>query len=407
MRWNILMVAFEAGRWGPSRLVQQLAAGGFDVSVLCRGDNALNQSSHISKHHALRGVKSSRSFRARLRAVLSERMPDLVVPCDERAVAALHAVVKQQRAGARIISDKAYKMLVRSLAEPGRLDAVLMKDQTLALARELGIATPQTVAISNADQAATEADELGFPVFVKSAFSWAGLGTIWCNSTQEVSEAFNALIAGSNSSPFKKLMRKLLAREWYPSKPVIELQKAAAGKPAMYCAVALDGKLLAGFSGITQKNIGRSGPSTVVWIGYNKAFEDAARSLIAATCTSGFVGFDFMWDEVHQSAVLLECNPRPIQICHLGETIGVNLCSALANALEGKASARAALPQEAVVRLFPQDCSRDEGSELAQAAALDVPRQDPKLLQFMLQEGKRHGCSFDKLKLALAMQRRN
>jgi len=403
MSFTILMIAFEAGRWGPPRLVQQLSESQFKVCALCPSDNALVHTSRLDKHFALKNVQSSRYFRRRLRQVLREITPSLVIPCDERTVAALHAIVKEQRAGSRILPQPAFETLVRSLAHPDWLDSVLLKNHTLALARELDLPVPQSVVVSNVEQAVERASKMGFPVYVKSSFSWAGLGTIACDNSAAVAKAFADLNSGRRTSPLKMVVRRLMARDWYPACPVIEVQKSAPGKPAMYCAVALGGKLLAGFSAMAEQTMGSSGPSTIVRISKNQVFEDAARKMIEATGLSGFVGFDFMWDETHKQAALIECNPRPIQVCHLGEKIGSNLCAALAMALKGQIPAEPFPEIELVVPLFPQEWLRNEEAALARGRELDLPRGDSKLLQFMLHEAQRQGRSTDRLKLALSV----
>ena len=55
-----------------------------------------------------------------------------------------------------------------------------------------------------------------------------------------------------------------MGRNWYPVTSTIDVQKAIAGQPAMFAAVALSGTMLAGFAGIAQRKVTPHGPSSIV-----------------------------------------------------------------------------------------------------------------------------------------------
>ena len=99
---------------------------------------------------------------------------------------------------------------------------------------------------------------------------------------------------------------------------------------------------------------------------------------------TGFLGFDFMIEDATGDAYLIECNPRPIQVCHLGSRIGADLCGALAARLR-----QAAPPSQTAIRaeeiaLFPQEWQRDAGSLADTDRYLDVPWEDQPLLRAMV-----------------------
>jgi predicted ATP-grasp superfamily ATP-dependent carboligase len=101
--------------------------------------------------------------------------------------------------------------------------------------------------------------------------------------------------------------------------------------------------MLAGFAGIPLETASAQGPSTVVRLGAHAAMAAASERMIAALGASGFIGFDFMLENRTGAALLLECNPRPIQVCHLGGQIGADLMVPLAEALAGKPASEAAI----------------------------------------------------------------
>ena len=170
----------------------------------------------------------------------------------------------------------------------------------------------------------------------------------------------------------------------------------------MFNALAWKGSYLGGFFASREETIGSNGPSTIVKIGSNKQCEASARKMVAALGFSGFCAFDFMWEEKTNSAILLECNPRPNQVNHLGPMIGVDLCAALASKFLGKSVMESAAVKTAVVPLFPQEWLRNEKSALTKRQDLDIPQGDSKLLDFMLSEGARIGLSVKKLNLVFA-----
>lgn len=118
-----------------------------------------------------------------------------------------------------------------------------------------------------------------------------------------------------------------------------------------------------------------------------------AEAMIAAMGASGFLAFDFMRCESTGKMFLLECNPRPNQISHLGSKVGADLCQALADSMSGAAIVANKSPGQSTVPLFPQAWMRDENSARTMAQTLDVPGNDRSLFQFMLHRGENRGCT--------------
>ena len=397
---KVLMIAFETGRWGPARLIAPMTEAGFEIAVLCPAENIICKSSHVKRFFELRELKSWRRFAKKLIAALNEWQPTFILPCDEQVIAAIHFIIRRKLAGIEIITDQHLQVLLDSIGKPEKLDAMIFKSDTHDLAIELQVKVPQSGRVNSAIKAVEIAEEIGFPVFVKKSFSWASRGTIKCQNASEVSQAYKDL--NPKTSPFKRIARHLLCRDWYPTNSATEVQKAILGVSAMFNVVAWRGQNLGGFFGSREQTIGGNGPSTIVRLGPNAICEDSARKLVAAMGTSGFWAFDFMWDQSTNSATLLECNPRPNQVSHLGPNIGVDLCVALKKACAGEDVQSVPVTQSALVPLFPQEWLRDEHSALTQRHNLDIPKYDPKLLEFMLKEGQNKGLSVERLNLNFA-----
>ncbi len=381
---NILIVAIESGRWGPARLPRELARAGLSVAALCPAGNPLAASGSIAHHFDLPAGRSARRLAAALAEAIDAWRPRLIVPADEQVVALLHALVRRGPVTGGL-GKAALALVTRSLGNPARFDAMLFKGETLALAQLVGLRAPRTGTVHSVPQAAEVAARIGYPVYAKAGFGWAGQGVTRCADARSLEATIAATLPATRGrlAPMKSLVRRCLSRDWFPVGIPFDVQQAIDGHPAMYCAVAMEGRMLAGFAGFNRTGHG-TGPSTHVSIGAHAEMERAARVMIAALGATGFIGFDFMIEHATGDAYLLECNPRPIQIGHLGRRIGVDLAAALAAALAGDLPAE---PQsasgEADIALFPQSWLQDPES-LAGNADADVPWDDPGLMRCMV-----------------------
>ncbi|RTL73189.1 MAG: hypothetical protein EKK41_01135 [Hyphomicrobiales bacterium] len=368
----------EEGRWGPARLPGALARAGLSIAALCPDRNALAASDHVARRFRLPPTRASRHlFRALGEAIESCR-PRLLIPADEQVVALLHAFVRRRLK--RGDADAALDTVVRSLGRPEMLDAMLHKSATLDLARRLGVRVPEGVTVSCAADAVRVAERIGYPVYVKTSFSWAGQGVTLCQDAAALATALgqprNVWSAG------KAVLRSWLGRDWYPSAPAVDVQKAIAGRPAMYCALAWQGEMLAGFAGLPTATASPTGPSTCVRLCENPAMAAASARMIEAFGATGFLGFDFMIEDGTEQAYLLECNPRPIQVCHLGPLVHCDLAQRLATEFAAGQLVRErwSARGDIEVMLMPGSL-RVDGADAGHRHR-DIPWDDPGLLRF-------------------------
>lgn len=387
---NILIIAMEAGRWGPVRLAKPLGEAGFQVASLCSDDNPLARTRFVDRRFTLAGGRSSRRLEADLARAMRDWRPRLVIPADEQVVAWLHALVRngqgRRRSKGGGLDAEMLATVQASLGRPDQLDAMLFKTETLRLARHLGVRTPAGVTLRPGCDAMGVAESIGFPLYVKNSFSWAGQGLRYCADRSAAAIALSAIDTDRQAQKrsSRALVKRLIDRDWYPTDAAIDLQRAIEGTPAMYCAVALGGKSLAGFAGFARHTLSANGPSTVVRIQGHPAMAAASEALIAAMGASGFIGFDFMIQAGTGDAYLLECNPRPIQVGHLGPYVGVDLCASLAAGLRGEEQSAAGAAGRADIALFPQEWLRDPAGVAGLEMPLDAPWDDPDLLRAMM-----------------------
>jgi hypothetical protein len=150
----------------------------------------------------------------------------------------------------------------------------------------------------------------------------------------------------------------------------------------MRAVIAWRGQVLSGLSGIKRETHPfPTSPSSVVEFIDHEEMRNAAQTLVAALGFSGFASLDFQLD-ADGKAHLIEFNPRPTPICHLGEVLGRDLCKCLADALRGQAVPDVeAMNLPRTVALFPQEWARDAESPYLASAYHDVPWDDPELFE--------------------------
>lgn len=379
---HILLIGLEPGRWGTARLILPLREAGFRVVTLSPHGNALAHSSHAACAEILRPSRSIARLERQIAAIMARHAPALVIPADEMTIACLHAMLRRAAAGRSPLGAAAHAVLARSMGPAAMFDAKLMKSETQRLARALGLRVPAGATVRGMEEALARGAEIGFPLYAKSSFSWAGQGVTFCADAAALRAA---LSRAAPRNPLRAMLKRALRRDWYPTgRGTMDVQQAIAGAPAMYCAVCLDGEILGGFGGIAERTLSATGPSSIVALGPHAAMRAAAATMIRALGASGFIGFDFMLARETGQEYLLECNARPIQIGHLARRLGTDLCAALLSGLRGAPASPGAATVSETIALFPQEFQRNGTAPGDSPCFVDVPWRDPGLLAFML-----------------------
>jgi hypothetical protein len=159
------------------------------------------------------------------------------------------------------------------------------------------------------------------------------------------------------------------------------VQRFIQGRPAFHAVVAWQGQRLGGITAVVEvAHPPVTGPSCVVRLAELPEVSEGCAKLIRATGLTGFAGFDFMIEEGTGHAYILECNPRPTPVSHLGGLVGADLGVLFRDALQGRPVAEAARCTEQLLAFFPQELLRDPHSSYLGRAHLDYPRNDPALV---------------------------
>ena len=378
---RILLFTIQTSHPGSCRLPKYLKAAGFHVGVLGLPRSLILASSHADARYTLMARRFEPMIRASVERAFRSFRPDIVVPCDERAVSVVGSWLGPH---APALSADLMQCLRRSLGSIETFTQRYSKLATLAMAREAGVDCPRDRVVDSLETCEAAAAAFGYPVVLKISHGAGGAGVVLCRDAAALRTTWAEF--SSRYTRSKSLRRRLLRRSWFGEGHSFLVQEYVAGSPAMSCASALEGRALSVVSGMVSATTGRMGPASVTTVCRHPQIEDATARMVARMKASGFLSFDFVVAE-NGAVKLLECNPRPTQILHLAPLIGVDPARALKAALAGGEWTPPAADSSVEVAFFPQEWKRDSASAALTTVHHDVPWDDPKLLRAIL--GKR------------------
>ena len=378
--------------------------------MLAPAGSVTRSSRHVVKQFAMPPVRSGVPILLALISAMKRFRPELVIPGDDPAVRYLQRVV--ETAPTRrwpTLPPPALAVLERSLGERASYTMLTSKSRTTKLARDLGVLVPSETPIRSFEEALACVPEYGYPIVVKRDFSYGGIGVAILNNDEELREAVEEFLRGPSARRrvtmlARQMMLDDLAESWHPDGVSVCVQKYVKGSPMNYCGVAVQGRLLAGFSvRAEQTDPPEMGASTVLRFVKHAALDAAAAALAPALGFTGFFGLDFV-EDASGTPHFLEINPRPTPATYLGARVDVDLCKALAAGLQQRAyrpcDAAANGRAGSVVALFPQEWIREPTAEILQTTAHDIPWDDPALVMAYVREAGR--MMADKAKEAAA-----
>jgi hypothetical protein len=375
-----ILIFLLSGRWmGISRLPRALVDAGFRVSTMSRPGSYLSLTRHAQKHILIPRCADLVDFFVRTTDALK---PDLIIPGCEAAVLFLQGFEAACRARGAAGGKPLDAMLAalrdlacRSLGDPAGYAATANKNALLQKMRELGIDSPDYAEVNTAQDAVRFADIHGYPMVLKSEYGSGGRGVRICSAPAEIEAGLRDLAAmpGPLPGPTRSHTR-------------IVAQQFIRGMPAMQAVCAMNGKMLEQMQVLKQEcHPGPTGPSSVVRFIEHESMDVAARRLVAALGFSGFAGIDFMVEEDSQRPWLIEFNPRPCPISHLGSHVGRDLARALWCEMTNNAYTREVVGNPpSSIALFPQEWQRDPQSPALGSMFHDIPEDDPALLEALM-----------------------
>ena len=360
---RVLILALS--NWiGAPRLPRAFQRAGFHVSTFAFSGLLIQRSQAVDEALLLSEAISNDALLEALLAAIERTRPDIVVPTDDACIILLHAAAAQARRASAVPQTRA--VLEASLGNIQHLPTVRSRKLLANLAASIGVRAPRHGVVFSEAEALAFAAEHGYPIVLKEEDSVAGMGVSICKNEAELAAA--ALRCRRNPEIFAA---------------GVLVQTFIAGRTAMRVVVAQGGRVLGGLSALKLETWPTStGPSTCVELFENPELTATAEAVVAALGYSGFASLDFMV-EADGKAHLIELNPRPTPITHLGERFGACLCRHLHSALTGQptsATQPRGLPSR--VALFPQEWVRDPNSpHLAAGVFHDAPWDEPDLVE--------------------------
>jgi ATP-grasp domain len=329
---------------------------------------------HRLAYSAIRPLRS-------LKAAIDRARPDIVIPCDERAVRHLH------RLHAATQDGDIRALIERSLGGPAGYGIATTRHDLLMLARDRQLAVPDSAAISGIEDLRRLVAERPFPWVMKADGSWAGLGVRVVGSLAEAEVAYRAI---NRPVALSLTMREALverdyfwAQPWLlRTRPAISVQSFIVGRPAN-CAVACwQGEVLAGTAVEVVNAESATGPSTVVRVVDNEQMLETARTVVGALGMSGMIGFDFMIEAATGTPYMIEMNPRNTPITHVRLGPGRDLVEALlARVSDREPRERSPVTQQDLIVFFPHTWKHDPNSVFLNTGYHDVPWEEPALVR--------------------------
>lgn len=356
-----------------ARLAGAFAEAGCAVDALFPARHPLAVSRYPARNFAYRPLASQRS----LRAAIEQSRPDLVVPCDDRALTHL-LNLKNGRFAA---------LVERSLGTPCHFDRLISRGGFIAAAREAGIAAPETIEVEDEHALDAALERLGLPAVLKVDGSWGGDGVAVARTREEARAAWRRF--ARPPSRLRSLARAArrgdphhLLSAVSPVRSCVSLQRYVPGTPATSSFACWRGHVVAANHFDVVMTNGPRGPARVVRRIDDAAMDAAARKLARLFGLSGLHGLDYVRDGGGR-AQLIEINPRATQTSHLALGHGNDLAAALVAGVTGRPVAeRPAAATGDLIALFPQQWTRN--SPWLERAWHDIPRSDPRVMEACL-----------------------
>jgi predicted ATP-grasp superfamily ATP-dependent carboligase len=377
MAASILLVA-TATRWfGTARMPRALAKAGFDVALLTPRNSLAEHSRYVAKLGYVEEAATPRQWLHAFAAMVKATAPRIVMPCDDTAFLLLQSLVLSPPENLEPTLALQLGALIRaSLGDPAWYRTSVDKTLLPAAAEALGVRVPPWAVVASLAQAEAFAADHGYPVVVKRRRSSAGDGVGICADRAQLANAIAELArvdhvafpAGSES--------RLL------------VQAFIRGGTRFYPSMAWQGNLLTGYAG--EKLVANpepKGPPTVNRYFHSPALRESAAKLARGFGITGFFSPEFIEDERTGTPYLMEINRRLVGGAHRGSAIGVDHCAALHAALLGKPSPTRADLAEGEAHFtvhFPQEWLRDAASAWLREHPVDVPWDEPELIEAML-----------------------
>ena len=359
---NILLVA--TSNWpSAARLAIAFVESGCRVRAVCPGGQLAMRTTVVAGTQIYRPLAPLSSLRKAMRG----GDHDLVVPCDDLASSHLRILYNEELRFGRETGPLAV-LLKRSFGAPAAIALVAGRSGLMQIAREEGIATPQTQLIETTEDLRNWLKANQLPAIIKADGTAGGRGVRVVPTRAFAERAFQSLKAPPTAFLLAKcvIVDRDLTLVWpflSRKRPLLCIQSYISGRDATASIACWEGKLLAGINYEVIRVVKENGPASVVRIIENPQMWEAATKLVRRLNLSGLYGLDFRIDR-DGLAHLIEMNPRATQSSHLRLGPNRDLVGALVGALQCTATVNCKCDTtNSTIALFPNEWRSDPTSE--------------------------------------------
>ena len=373
----VLLVSTAARWYGAERMPRALAKAGFEVTLLTPRRSLAESSRFVRRVAYLADHTTPLDWIEAVAATVRAVTPAQIIPCDDVSFRLLAMLVVAPPPQLQAAVQAELTTLIRaSLGEPAHYRTSVDKTLLPAAAARAGVRVPPHAVITTSGEGETFAVDHGYPVVVKRPYSTASDGVRIAASAAELRDAIAVLGVPDPAAFETDASGRLL------------VQKHVDGHNCYHEIAAFEGRVLAGYAGDRLQTFGGvTSPATVVR--YRDAPELRAMSerLVAAFGMSGLFTCEYIAERDTGTPYLNDIERYTGPATHCGSVMNVDLCAALAAAMRGVPSpSRAGLDpgDERVIVQFPCEWLRDPQSKWLRRYPVDVPWDDPELLDAML-----------------------
>jgi hypothetical protein len=368
-----------------ARLAMAFAALGCEVSIVCTEHHPIEsiRASHREFHYS--GLYPLESLSRAIESV----EPDIVLPCDDRAVQHLHELCRQRSAQFGP-AERIVKLIERSLGPSDSHSIVSSRYEFLRLAQEGGIRVPPTFSLQTDEDLSELQKKLSFPWVLKADGTWGGSGVRISGSLDNARSMFQAL---KTPCSLKRAVKRAMVnrdtfylRDWRQAySPAVIAQAFVSGRPAN-CAIACwEGKVIAQLNVEVLATSSATGPASVVRIVNNPDMVKASEMMANKLHLSGLFGLDFIIETGSNATYLLEMNPRCTPLCHIQMDGGPDLIAALHACLAGlPVSEVPAMPTQSGQVISYFSAESNPNNEFHGLTFEDFPHGEPELARALL-----------------------
>jgi hypothetical protein len=371
-----------ATTWWPlsARLAMRWIQHGGTVSALCPRGHVLQQITGMGPVYPYHG----RDPMLALEQVICRANPDIIIPCDDRAVWLLHALYERAPHHRSLIES--------SLGTPAHYAAVRSRPRFMAMADQIGLRVPENYEIGSRQELQAALERFSGTAVLKLDGTTGGNGVQIIRSLPQGFAAWRKLTG--RPLPGVACKRRLINHDplafWRGLRQIgatVSLQRFIPGRPANAMLACWRGEVL---GIVTVEVLGTQGPtgaSTIVRLIQNDEIVDIGRAVARVLGLSGFYGLDFMLEEASGHAYLIELNARCTQLGHLSLPAQGDLAGLLCARLAARPTQVVETPIATdLIAFFPQALCWDPHSAYLPQCYLDVPWAEPGLVRELLRE---------------------